>query len=320
MELVNDFTVNAPISETWATLTDLEKIAPCMPGAQLTEIEGETYRGLVKVKVGPITAQFKGQAHFLERDEEAHRAALKAEGRDTGGKGNASAVITAQLVSVTDASTKVTVTSDLTITGKVAQFGRGALADVSDKLLKQFVHNLETTVLNEPIGGAEPAIAETSDTAAAMSADVTVARHGVPDLAGELHRIATAAPVRGDDDLTGMARDGPPCLGRDERLIGGPEGQRIDTERAGVADGDVDRGRHAGAPVGVAQHHDVIADGWCLVGEAAPDHPWLQAGRPNRIEPPFEEPPAAQEGQQLVVRTGESSAGATGEEHADCGR
>ena len=171
MELVNDFTVNAPIDETWATLTDLEKIAPCMPGAQLTEIEGETYRGLVKVKVGPITAQFKGQAHFLERDEAAHRAALKAEGRDTGGKGNASAVITAQLVSVTDASTKVTVTSDLTITGKVAQFGRGALADVSDKLLKQFVHNLETTVLNEPIGGAEPAIAGTSDIAATTTAE-----------------------------------------------------------------------------------------------------------------------------------------------------
>ena len=173
MELVNDFTVNAPIDETWATLTDLEKIAPCMPGAQLTEIEGETYRGLVKVKVGPITAQFKGQAHFLERDEDAHRAALKAEGRDTGGKGNASAVITAQLVSVTDASTKVTVTSDLTITGKVAQFGRGALADVSDKLLKQFVHNLETTVLNEPSGGAEPAIAEPAPAEASDAADAS---------------------------------------------------------------------------------------------------------------------------------------------------
>jgi carbon monoxide dehydrogenase subunit G len=183
MELVNDFTVNAPIGETWATLTDLEKIAPCMPGAQLTEIEGETYRGLVKVKVGPITAQFKGQAHFIERDEDAHRAALKAEGRDTGGKGNASAVITAQLVSVTDSSTKVTVTTDLTITGKVAQFGRGALADVSDKLLKQFVHNLETTVLNEPIGGAEPAIAETADAAATTAAPGTVTTPPATDTA-----------------------------------------------------------------------------------------------------------------------------------------
>ena len=152
MELVNDFTVNAPIDEAWATLTDLERIAPCMPGAQLTEIEGETYRGLVKVKVGPITAQFKGQAHFVERDADARRAALKAEGRDTGGKGNASAIITAQLVEVAPSTTQVTVTTDLTITGKVAQFGRGALADVSDKLLKQFVTNLEATVLNQQAG------------------------------------------------------------------------------------------------------------------------------------------------------------------------
>jgi carbon monoxide dehydrogenase subunit G len=97
MELVNDFSVSVPIDEAWKTLTDLERIAPCMPGAQLQEIEGDQYRGVVKIKVGPITAQFKGQASFVERDEEAHRAVLRAEGRDTGGKGNANAVITAQL-------------------------------------------------------------------------------------------------------------------------------------------------------------------------------------------------------------------------------
>ena len=147
MELVNDFTVKAPIDEAYATLTDVERIAPCLPGAQLTEVEGDTYRGLVKVKVGPITAQFKGQASFVERDAEQHRAVLKAEGRDTGGKGNASALITAQLEEVDAEMTKVTVSTDLTITGKVAQFGRGALADVSEKLLRQFVTNLETTVL-----------------------------------------------------------------------------------------------------------------------------------------------------------------------------
>jgi carbon monoxide dehydrogenase subunit G len=147
MELTNDFTVNAPIDQAWDTLTDVERIAPCLPGAQLTEIEGDTYRGLVKVKVGPITAQFKGQASFVEKDEAAHRAVLKAEGRDTGGKGNASALITAQLETVEPQLTKVTVATDLTITGKVAQFGRGALADVSEKLLKQFVTNLESSVL-----------------------------------------------------------------------------------------------------------------------------------------------------------------------------
>ncbi len=148
MELVNDFTVSVPVDEAWHTLTDVERIAPCLPGAQLQEIDGDVYRGVVKVKVGPILAQFKGQATFLERDEAKHRAVLKAEGRDTAGKGNASALITAELEPVADASTKVTVTTDLTITGKVAQFGRGALADVSTKLLGQFVHDLERTVLN----------------------------------------------------------------------------------------------------------------------------------------------------------------------------
>ncbi|MGD9702950.1 MAG: SRPBCC family protein [Acidimicrobiia bacterium] len=211
MELVNDFTVNAPISETWATLTDLEKIAPCMPGAQLTEIEGETYRGLVKVKVGPITAQFKGQAHFLERDEDGHRASLKAEGRDTGGKGNASAIITAQLESVSETSTKCTVTTDLTITGKVAQFGRGALADVSDKLLKQFVHNLETTVLNEPLAGAVSGDAEAKASAtlstaesaavaapvagAAMAADATITPAATAEPTAAPAAAATSAPT-----------------------------------------------------------------------------------------------------------------------------
>jgi carbon monoxide dehydrogenase subunit G len=152
MELTNDFTVNAPIDKAFATLTDLERIAPCMPGAQLTEVEGDVYRGLVKVKVGPITAQFKGQASFVEKDEANHKAVLKAEGRDTGGKGNASALITAQLDSLEPELTKCTVSTDLTITGKVAQFGRGALADVSEKLLRQFVDNLETTVLGNGTG------------------------------------------------------------------------------------------------------------------------------------------------------------------------
>ena len=130
MELVNDFTVSVPVEEAWPTLTDVERIAPCLPGAQLQEIEGDVYRGVVKVKVGPILAQFKGQATFIEKDHENHKAVLKAEGRDTAGKGNASALITAQLEPLGDAATKVTVTTDLTITGKVAQFGRGALADV----------------------------------------------------------------------------------------------------------------------------------------------------------------------------------------------
>jgi uncharacterized protein len=147
MELTNEFTVDAPVDQAWAVLTDLERIAPCMPGAQLTEVEGDEYRGNIKIKVGPITAQYKGAATFVSRDADAHKAVLKAEGRDTRGQGNASATITATLVPAGN-GTKVTVGTDLTITGKVAQMGRGVLADVSAKLLDQFVDSLERDVLS----------------------------------------------------------------------------------------------------------------------------------------------------------------------------
>jgi carbon monoxide dehydrogenase subunit G len=134
-------------------LTDVERIAPCMPGAQLQEVEGDEYRGVVKVKVGPITAQYKGAATFVERDETAHKAVLRAEGRDTRGQGNANATITATLTPDGD-GTRVSVVTDLTVTGKVAQFGRGVMADVSAKLLDQFVRCLETTVLSSVPEGA----------------------------------------------------------------------------------------------------------------------------------------------------------------------
>jgi len=149
MEINNSFEVKAPIDVAWATLTDLARIAPCLPGATLTSVEGDIYKGHVTVKVGPIVAKFGGQAIFQERNDAAHRAVLKGEGRDSTGKGNASAIITAQLESVDANTTRCTVSTDLTITGKIAQFGRGALADVSDKLLKQFVVNLESTVLTQ---------------------------------------------------------------------------------------------------------------------------------------------------------------------------
>jgi carbon monoxide dehydrogenase subunit G len=162
MELNNEFRVGVPPSRAWAVLTDVERIAPCMPGAQLEEIEGDEYRGVVKVKVGPITAKYKGKATFLEQDETAGRAVLRAEGRDTRGQGNANATITATLTPDGD-GTKVVVATDLTITGKVAQFGRGVLADVSAKLLGQFVDCLEANVLGEaPGGGGGPEASQAS--------------------------------------------------------------------------------------------------------------------------------------------------------------
>ena len=143
-KLLNEFTVNRSIAHAWAVLTDVERIAPCMPGAQLQEIEGDVYRGMVKVKLGPISTSFKGQASFVERDDANHRAVLKGEGRDTGGKGNADALITAQLEAVSAHVTKCVVTTDLHISGKVAQFGRGVMGDVSSKLMAQFANNLNT--------------------------------------------------------------------------------------------------------------------------------------------------------------------------------
>ncbi len=146
MELTNDFRVAVPVDRAWAVLTDVELIAPCLPGAQLQEVEGDEYRGIVKVKVGPITAQYKGKATFVSQDAADHVAVLRAQGRETRGQGNANATITATLTPDGD-GTAVSVVTDLMITGRVAQFGRGVLADVSAKLLAQFVENLETTVL-----------------------------------------------------------------------------------------------------------------------------------------------------------------------------
>lgn len=146
MDLNHEFIVDVPIANAWAILTNLEMIAPCLPGAQLTRIDGDTYFGNVKVKVGPILAQFEGRAEFLERNEAEHRAVLRGEGRDKSGKGSTSATITAQLKPHTDKSAKCSVHTDLTISGKLAQFGRGALADVSDKILALFVENLNKLI------------------------------------------------------------------------------------------------------------------------------------------------------------------------------
>ncbi|CAA9223998.1 MAG: Carbon monoxide oxidation accessory protein CoxG [uncultured Acidimicrobiales bacterium] len=156
MELTNEFRVSVPIDEAWAVLTDVERIAPCLPGAQLQEVEGDEYRGIVKVKVGPITAQYKGKATFLEKDDAGHKAVLKADARDSRGQGNANAIITATL-RPDGSGTSVTVVTDLTVTGKVAQFGRGTLAEVSAKLLTQFVDCLETDLLTAPAASEAPA-------------------------------------------------------------------------------------------------------------------------------------------------------------------
>jgi len=148
MELSNDFEVSAPIEKVWEVINDVELIAPCLPGAQLEEVENDEYKGFVKVKVGPITAQYKGVAKFVEKDDSNHRVVIRGEGRDTRGAGNAAADITASLESTAE-GTRVNVVTDLKITGKVAQFGRGVMADISKKLMGQFADNLSELVLSK---------------------------------------------------------------------------------------------------------------------------------------------------------------------------
>jgi carbon monoxide dehydrogenase subunit G len=142
MKISNEFTVHTPIDRAWAVLTDLEGVAPCLPGAQLTGVDGDTYSGKVKVKVGPVVSDFAGTARFIEKDDQARRAVIDAKGRDSRSAGNAAAVVTAQLRADGD-RTLVNVDTDLKISGKLAQFGSGMIKEVSGKLLGQFVTNLE---------------------------------------------------------------------------------------------------------------------------------------------------------------------------------
>ena len=142
MELKSEFRVGIPVEQAWSTLTDVEFIAPCMPGAQLTEVDGDEFKGGVKIKVGPITAQYKGSAKFVELDEANRRIVLEASGRDSRGAGNAAAEVTAEMIPDGD-GTMVSIATDLKVTGKVAQFGRGVMADVTEKLIGQFVDSLE---------------------------------------------------------------------------------------------------------------------------------------------------------------------------------
>ncbi|GGL32362.1 SRPBCC family protein [Phycicoccus endophyticus] len=142
MELRHDFTVPADVDTAWATFTDLEQVGGCFPGATVTEVTDEGFSGTVKVKLGPIALQYAGTGRFLERDDAAHHAVIEAKGKDKRGNGTAGATVTVRLEPAGE-GTRVDVVTDLAVTGKPAQFGRGVMQDVSDKLLGQFVACIE---------------------------------------------------------------------------------------------------------------------------------------------------------------------------------
>ncbi|WP_347058473.1 SRPBCC domain-containing protein [Blastococcus sp. HT6-30] len=141
MQLENSFTVPVPVDEAWRVLLDIERIAPCMPGAALDSVDGDDFTGRVKVKLGPINLTYQGKASFIEKDEAAHRAVIDARGKDQRGNGTAAATVTAML-RAEGTVTRVDVLTDLNITGRPAQFGRGVMTDVGNKLLGQFADKL----------------------------------------------------------------------------------------------------------------------------------------------------------------------------------
>ena len=201
MELQHSFSVPVRVDQAWAVLVDIEQVAPCMPGAALDTVDGDEFTGSVKVRLGPIGLTYKGKARFVEKDEIAHRAVIDAQGKDARGNGTASATVTATLHPQDD-GTRVEVNTDLAITGKPAQFGRGVMADVGNKLIGQFADCLAGKLAKVDERAAGPAEAA-PDPAPPPDAGQAVSGPASPEAPAE-----EVAPI----DL--MASAGPAVLTR----------------------------------------------------------------------------------------------------------
>jgi carbon monoxide dehydrogenase subunit G len=171
MDLNHRFTVPTSVDETWSRFQDIASVAECFPGAQVTSVDGDTFQGTCKVKLGPIALTYAGSGTFVEKDEAAHSFVVEAKGRDKRGNGTAGATVTLTMAP-SSAGTAVEVTTDLSITGKPAQFGRGVMQDVSDKLLGQFVSCLEQKLGEASSAPVEPLVAETAATTPAAASAV----------------------------------------------------------------------------------------------------------------------------------------------------
>ena len=199
MDLTHRFTVPTSVAETWDLFDDIASVAECFPGATVTGVEGETFQGSCKVKLGPIALVYNGSGTFVEKDEEAHRFVVDAKGKDKRGNGTAGAKVTLSMGDAAGGGTDVEVLTDLAITGKPAQFGRGVMQDVSDKLLGQFVACLEQR-LSSPApgtsagGGAE---GQTDPDAGPASTPTGAAASGAPAGQGDPDAGPSSAPTEG---------------------------------------------------------------------------------------------------------------------------
>lgn len=226
MELEHAFTVPVGVDRAWTVLRDVERIAPCMPGATIDSVDGDDFTGRVKVKVGPMQITYTGDASFTEVNDEEHRAVIEARGRETRGSGTARATILAQLEADGDDATRVEVVTDLTVTGKPAQFGRGVMADVGEKLIGRFADCLAAELGSDEGVGAE--VDETG--AAASAAEGAPGADGAATVAGGVVVGApTAEPADAPEDTTGsgMPTDGE-LAGAGVRSRGGPDAPAAD--------------------------------------------------------------------------------------------
>ncbi len=199
MELAHSFTIPVTVEKAWPILLDIEQIAPCMPGASIDSVDGDDFTGSVKVKLGPINLTYKGQAKFVEKNEQTNTAVIDARGRDSRGNGTASAKITASLVADGD-STTVKVVTDLNITGKPAQFGRGVMVDVGNKLIGQFADCLAGK-LSEDSSADAPA-AGGSSAGDAPTKDEDAGKHAVRDADAAGATSAAGAAAGGSASTT----------------------------------------------------------------------------------------------------------------------
>ncbi|HWD07166.1 MAG TPA: SRPBCC family protein [Amycolatopsis sp.] len=191
MRLDHEFTVPAPLDEVWQAVIDPERVAPCMPGATLTKVEGDSFTGTVKVKLGPISLLYKGSGEFLEKDEAARKVVIKASGKDSRGGGTAAATVTVTLKSTDDGGTHGDVASDIAITGRPAQFGRGLISEVGGKILDTFATNLAAS-LKSPEPAASDSSAGTSGTSSEGASTSAAATPAAATSAGSASEAATA--------------------------------------------------------------------------------------------------------------------------------
>lgn len=187
MQLENTFTIAAPIEDAWKALNDPELIAPCFPGATLTDYEGDSFQGTVKVKLGPISLTYKGKGTYVERDDAGRKVVIDASGRDARGAGTAKAIVTGTMVADGPDRTSVTMVTDMTVTGRPAQFGRGVISDVADKIIGQF-----SECVAEKLTG--PAPVSSNGAGPKHAADETTPIPAVPPAPGERTATVTPAP------------------------------------------------------------------------------------------------------------------------------